>query len=108
MPIGNWYKIELKNNNAIDSIQFTIGQDFITIKTLLLHFNYFYTCKETIKINVTKFKNLCLCKTDDMSLHFGSMRTKGNPMSYYICYGNPCYGNPAKQLAEVKNKEVYV
>ena len=102
MPIGNWYKIESKDDNAIDSIQFAIGQDFISIKTLLLHLNYFYTCKETIKINVTKFKILCLCKTDDMSLHFGSMRTKGNPMSYYICHGSPCYGNLAKQLAEVK------
>ena len=55
MPIGNWYKIESKNDNAIDSIHFAIGQNFITIKTLLLHLSYFYTSKETIKINVTKF-----------------------------------------------------
>ena len=31
MPIGNWYIIESVDNNAIDSIQFAIGQDFISI-----------------------------------------------------------------------------
>lgn len=103
--IGNWYKIESFDDSAIDSIQFAIYQDFTLIKALLLHLNYFSTSEETIKINVTKLNHLCLCKLDTLPLHFGSMRTEGNPIIYFLCHGNPHYSNQAKQLADVNNKK---
>ena len=104
MSNGICVKIEIKYTVADDTIQFVIGQVYILLNTLLFNLNYFYKCKETVKINVSKFGHMSLRKYDDLPLYFGSMRTKGKLMTYYLCHGKLYFPNLAKQQSEVKRK----
>ena len=67
-----------------------------------MYLNHFSTSEETIEINLTKLKYICLCKSETLPLHFGSIRTKGNPMTYFLFHSDPHYINLARQLADLK------
>ena len=89
-----WVKIIPTDTDDIENFAFAIGQKWVIILPLLLKMKFLYRYKDSIQINVDKFRDLVREDLNGVKINVGLLHGKGEKLIYYICRNEPVFKTP--------------